>query len=75
MVARKHDDEAMKMALEGRTVVEAAKLLGMHERTLRGHKARMARQGWSPEHDMTKTVPDGFHLKGTSTLYDKDGNG
>jgi hypothetical protein len=73
MVARKHDDEAMKMALEGRTVVEAAKLLGMHERTLRGHKARMARQGWSPEHDMTKTVPDGFHLKGTSTLYDKDG--
>lgn len=73
MVARKHDDEAMKMALEGRTVVEAAKLLGMHERTLRGHKARMARQGWSPEHDMTKTVPDGFHLKGTSTLYDEDG--
>jgi hypothetical protein len=33
----------------------------------------MARQGWSPEHDMTKTVPDGFHLKGTSTLYDEDG--
>lgn len=73
MVARKHDDEAMKRALEGRSVVEAAKLLGMHERTLRTHKARMARQGWSPEHNMTKTVPDGFHLKGTSTLYDEDG--
>jgi hypothetical protein len=73
MVARKHSDEEMKKALEGRTVVEAAKLLGMGERTLRTHKARMARQGWSPEHDMTKTVPDGFHLKGTSTLYDKDG--
>jgi len=73
MVARKHSDEEMKKALEGRTVVEAAKLLGIGERTLRTHKARMARQGWSPEHDMTKTVPDGFHLKGTSTLYDKDG--
>ena len=73
MVARKHSDEEMKGAMTGRTVVEAAKLLGMHERTLRAHKARMARQGWSPEHDMTKTVPDGFHLKGTSTLYDKDG--
>jgi hypothetical protein len=73
MVARKHTDEEMKKALEGRTVVEAAKLLGMGERTLRTHKARMARQGWSPEHDMTKTVPDGFHLKGTSTLYDEDG--
>jgi len=73
MVARKHTDDEMKKALEGRTVVEAAKLLGMGERTLRTHKARMARQGWSPEHGMTKTVPDGYHLKGTSTLYDEDG--
>ena len=32
-----------------------------------------ARRGWSPDHDMTKTVPEGFHLKGTSTLYDKEG--
>ncbi|QFT55593.1 hypothetical protein [Microbulbifer sp. THAF38] len=34
---------------------------------------KAARQGWSPEHDMTKTVPDGFKVKGVSTLYDKDG--
>lgn len=72
MVARKATDEEIIEALNGRTVTAAAKLLGMHERNLYTHKARLARQGWSPEHDMTKTVPDGFHLKGTSTLY-KDG--
>lgn len=73
MTARKHSDEEMKKALEGRSVVEAAKMLGLHERTLHTHKSRLARQGWSPEHDMTKAVPDGFHLKGTSTLYGDDG--
>jgi hypothetical protein len=72
MSARKATDEEIIEALNGRTVTAAAKLLGMHERNLYTHKARLARQGWSPEHDMTKTVPDGFHLKGTSTLY-KDG--
>lgn len=35
-------------------------------------RAELTRRGWSPEHDMTHTAPDGFHLKGASTLY-KDG--
>lgn len=35
-------------------------------------RKRAARAGYSPEHDMTQTVPDGYHVKGTSTLY-KDG--
>lgn len=33
-----------------------------------------ARQGYSPDHGMTHAVPDGYHVKGTSTLYDLDGN-
>jgi hypothetical protein len=38
------------------------------------HRARRAaRQGWSPEHSMTKTVPDGFHVRGISTYYDDEG--
>ncbi len=73
MAARKATDDEIRAALDGRTVAEAAQILGMHERNVYTHKARLARQGWSPEHDMTKTVPDGFHLKGTSTLYGKDG--
>ena len=27
-------------------------------------------RGWSPEHDMTHIAPEGFSVKGTSTLYD-----
>lgn len=72
MAARKHDDEAMKEAFLGRTNAEAAELLEIHPRTVQKHKARLARQGWSPEHDLHHQVPDGFHLKGASTLY-KDG--
>lgn len=34
---------------------------------------RAAKQGYSPEHDMTRTVPDGFVVKGVSTYYNADG--
>jgi hypothetical protein len=36
-------------------------------------KKKAALQGHSPEHDMTKTVPDGFKVKGVSTYYDEAG--
>jgi hypothetical protein len=36
-------------------------------------KALAARQGYSPDHNMTRTVPDGFLVKGVSTYYDRDG--
>ena len=36
-------------------------------------KKYAAVQGYSPEHDMTHVVPDGFKVKGVSTYYDKDG--
>ena len=56
----------------------AAKSLGVHERnfwrSLKRLRDAAARQGYSPEHDMTRTAPDGFHVKGTSTYYDADGN-
>src|SRR3990167_6598489 len=32
--------------------------------------AQGARFGYAPEHDLTHTVPDGYALKGASTLYD-----
>lgn len=34
---------------------------------------RAALQGYAPDHDMTKTAPDGYLVKGVSTYYDKDG--
>src|SRR5690606_4647180 len=35
---------------------------------------RLALRGYAPEHDMTHTVPDGFAVKGTSTLFRPDGS-
>jgi hypothetical protein len=34
---------------------------------------KAAQQGYSPAHDMTRVVPDGFKVKGVSTYYNADG--
>lgn len=47
---------------------------GHIRRAVRAVRNRATKQGYSPEHDMEHPVPDGFKLKGTSTLYDEDGN-
>lgn len=41
--------------------------------SVRMAKGNAARAGYSPDHDMTHVVPEGFHVRGTSTLYDGDG--
>jgi hypothetical protein len=56
---------------------KAAEALGVSKSSLDDAigklRRRAALQGYSPKHDMTKVVPDGFKVKGVSTLYDKDG--
>ena len=56
---------------------KAAKQLGITERMvykcLSRIKKQAAHQGYAPDHDMTHTAPDGFAVKGVSTLYDQDG--
>jgi hypothetical protein len=51
----------------------AAKALKVDCKTLRAAikrvKARAAAKGYAPEFDMTRTVPDGFKVKGVSSLY------
>jgi hypothetical protein len=55
----------------------AAEALGLSHGTVgnavAGLKKRAARMGYSPEHQMTRAVPDGFFLRGTSTYFNKDG--
>lgn len=46
---------------------------GTIQRSLEGLKARAAKQGYSPDHDMTRTVPDGYMVKGVSTYYNAEG--
>ena len=56
---------------------KAARALGIHQRTLERSietvRRKAAKMGYSPAHDMTHTVPEGFRVKGTTTLYDSDG--
>lgn len=69
--------EIVTLRAQGVTVQSLSETLGVHKRNIlmmcQRIKNRAARQGFSPEHDMVHTVPDGFKVKGTSTLY-KDGD-
>jgi hypothetical protein len=51
----------------------AAKALRVDATTVRDAikrvRIRAASKGYSPEHDLTRTVPDGFKVKGVSSLY------
>lgn len=59
------------------SIRKAAKALGVNKNAVQGSikslRAKAAAQGYSPAHDMTKTVPDGFKVRGVSTYYDRDG--
>jgi hypothetical protein len=56
---------------------KAAKKLGVNSRSIdkaiHALKVRAALQGHSPEHDMTRTVPSPFVIKGISTYYNAEG--
>lgn len=56
---------------------KAAKALGLHRTTvdycIKRIVRQAARKGYAPKYDMTHVVPDGYAVRGTSTLYDKDG--
>jgi hypothetical protein len=59
------------------SIEAAAEALAIPAERLRSHlteaQRRAARAGHSPAHDMTRTVPRGYHVKGVSTYYGKDG--
>ena len=56
---------------------EAGKALGVSQTAIKQSidilKRNAAMQGYSPEHDMNKLVPNGFKVKGVSTYYNKEG--
>lgn len=55
----------------------ASEYLKMSQRNVQKNllivRKRAALKGYSPDHDMIKTCPDPYIVKGTSTLYNKDG--
>lgn len=74
MSERKHSDDEVIAALEScGSINKAAKHLGVARYGLQARVKRLALKGYSPAHDMTHTVPDGYKVKGVSTLYREDG--
>ncbi len=75
--ATPHQAAAVRELLSKGSILAAAASLNISARTLREHLCELRRaaasRGWSPAHDMTKVVPDGFHVKGVSTYYGRDG--
>ncbi len=59
------------------SVASAAQALNMPRKAAHARikrlRNRAAKRGFSPDHGMTHTVPEGFHVKGVSTLYGPDG--
>lgn len=75
--ATERQRECLEMYWRAGSARAAAKELGIAHsaifKAIKGVKAKAALQGYSPDHDMTRTVPDGFKVKGVSTYYDEDG--
>lgn len=65
--------DVMEGMKEGLTTKGLAAKYGVQESTIRNRKRQLAAKGFAPEHDMDKVTPEGFMVKGTSTLYGKDG--
>lgn len=71
---RTPDDELLAAIREHGSHSKAATALGLNRRTVDRRASRLAMRGHAPEHDMTHTVPDGYVVKGASTLYREDGS-
>lgn len=56
---------------------KAGAVLGVNKsyvnRVVMAVKKKAALQGYSPDHDMVRTVPDGYTVKGVSTYYNAEG--
>lgn len=63
--------------IEEGSQVKAADKLGTNTRSIRKVLKRVkdyaATRGHAPDHDMKQVAPEGYHVKGTSTLYDEEG--
>lgn len=69
-----HTDDEVIAALEAEgSINKAALKLGVARSGLQERVKRLALKGYSPAHNMTHTVPDGYKVKGVSTLYRDDG--
>jgi DNA-binding CsgD family transcriptional regulator len=69
--------EILQALVDTKSLRGAAEKLGLARSTVFASIKRARRyaaaRGFSPDHDYTRAVPEGFVAKGVSTYYDKDG--
>lgn len=70
-------EEILKAIESAGSTYKAAAELDIHrgyvQSVLNRVRMKAARMGHSPDHDMTRQVPEGYHIRGVSSLYNKDG--
>ncbi|HGV9781333.1 TPA: winged helix-turn-helix domain-containing protein [Salmonella enterica subsp. enterica serovar Enteritidis] len=75
MVTRKITDEQLQQELNaGLGPTEIAKKYNMSRRNVLLRSARLAKKGVGHGRDVSHLVPDGYKIKGTSSLVDEFGN-
>lgn len=74
MTKQKITDDELIAEVEALGSINAVSLkYGMDYRGLRRRMQKLSLRGHSPQHDMTHLVPEGYRVRGVSTLYDGDG--
>ncbi len=68
------DEQLITLLDQGISIRQAAKQLAVDESSVRTRLKKLKRRGYSPFENHSIIVPEGFRLKGTSTLYDQKGN-
>lgn len=72
------DNKLVKYLLSGKTILNAALKYRLTVNTIDNKLSNIidkaSQQGYAPKFDMDNPVPENFVVKGTSTLYDAEGN-
>lgn len=75
MAQKKITDEQLQEELNaGMRNIDIARKYGISDRVIRIRKAKLAKKGVGHGRDVSHLVPDGYKIKGTSSLVDEFGN-
>lgn len=75
MARKKITDEQLQEELNaGMKNIDIARKYGISDRVIRIRKAKLAKKGVGHGRDVSHLVPDGYKIKGTSSLVDEFGN-
>lgn len=75
MAQKKITDEQLQEELNaGMKIIDIARKYGISDRVIRIRRAKLAKKGVGHGRDVSHLVPDGYKIKGTSSLVDEFGN-